>query len=299
MIRVFRIENIQEWKYYIKKCDNYDFYHTWNYHKICSDNNQGDPELIVMEEDCELIVFPLLKREIKDEFGRHQGFDYSSVYGYVGPIVGGEIGAKTIVKFQDLFKNHCRENNIVSVFSRLHPTLNQERIISSIGLVEENCKTINIDLTKTLEEQRRQYRKSNKSEINKLRKESVVFWSENNSRDLEEFVEIYEETMNRVNAHERYFFKKEYYESLFNNDEFETKLLFVEYEGVKIAGALFVFCNNTIQYHLAGTRTSFMKINPMKLLLDEVRLFGKKEGYINFHLGGGISSSEEDPLFRF
>ena len=299
MFKVLNIEDKQEWKSLVEQCNEYDFYHTWDYHKLSKDNNEGEPELIVLEQDKTIIALPLLKRAINDASGNSKGFDYTSGYGYVGPIFKGEISPEIITNFKNEFIEYCKGNNVISAFSRLHPTIKQGFLLREIGEVENNSVTIQIDLTQTLEAQRKHYRKSNKSEINKLRKNSAIVWSEHSEEDINEFIDIYEETMKRVNAHERYFFDKVYYNNLFNSTDYKTQLVFVEMDGIRIAGALFVFCKNIIQYHLAGTRTDYMRITPMKLLLDELRLFGDEKGYKTMHLGGGLSSSEEDPLYRF
>lgn len=299
MFKVLNIEDKQEWKSLIEQCDEYDFYHTWDYHKLSKENSEGEPELIILKEDNIIIALPLLKRKIVDKSGNLKGFDYTSGYGYVGPVFRGEVTKETSLKFKNAFQKYCLENNVISAFSRLHPTIQQGFVLREIGEVEKNSVTIQVDLTQTLEAQRKHYRKSNKSEINKLRKNSTVVWSEHTEEDINEFIDIYEETMKRVNAHERYFFDKVYYDNLFKSTDYKTQLVFIEMDGIRIAGALFVFCKNIIQYHLAGTRTDYMRITPMKLLLDELRLFGDEKGFKTFHLGGGLSSSEDDPLYRF
>lgn len=299
MLKIIDISQKEQWKKYVSQCDDFDFYHTWDYHKISKDNNEGEPELIVKQGEDYLIVFPFLKRKVTNLNGEIIAYDYTSAYGYVGPIFKGKITEQHCLSFRSQFQEHCNNNNIISVFSRLHPTIHQGFLLNKIGDVIKNSNTIQIDLKQSLEEQRKHYRKSNKSEINKLRKNSKVIWSDHKEEDIEEFIEIYEETMKRVNANERYFFSKDYYFSLFKCDDFKTQLIFVEMEGLRIAAALFVFSKNIIQYHLAGTRNDYMKITPMKLLLDEIRLYGTEKGYNCFHLGGGTTSSEQDPLFRF
>ena len=299
MFRVITIEDKQQWQSIISQCDEYDFYHTWDYHKLSQDNNEGKPELLILTVQDACIALPLLKREVLDSTGKILGYDYTSGYGYVGPVFKGDITDQMVMDFKNQFKAHCKANNIISAFSRLHPTIKQGFLLNKIGEVENNSVTIQIDLTQTLEEQKKHYRKSNKSEINKLRKNSAIVWSDHTEEDINEFINIYEETMHRVNAHQRYFFDKTYYNNLFSSIEYKTQLVFVEMDNKRIAGALFVFCKNIIQYHLAGTRTDYMRITPMKLLLDEIRLYGTENAYKTLHLGGGLSASEDDPLFRF
>ena len=57
MFRIISIENKIEWKDYILKCNEIDFYHTWDYHDLSKNNKEGEPELIVYEKDNCLICF--------------------------------------------------------------------------------------------------------------------------------------------------------------------------------------------------------------------------------------------------
>ena len=298
MFSTLKLKEKEEWNNTLKKVDDYDFYHTWDYNNISFNNGEGDPILCVYERNSDIIIFPILKRTI-DIDGVKNAYDFTSVYGYAGPLSSQNISEDVIVNFSTEFKKYCVQNNIISGFSRLHPLFEQEKLLTSLGDIVHNSKTVTIDLRQTLEEQRKHYRKSNKSEINQLRKKAAIIWSDKSIEDIRTFIEIYNANMNRVNAKEYYFFNENYYTSFLNGTGYDAQLLFVEIEGVKVAGAIFVFSGNTIQYHLAGTHEDFLRVAPIKLLLDEIRLHGTENKYHHLHLGGGTSRGEEDPLFKF
>ena len=65
-----------------------------------------------------------------------------------------------------------------------------------------------------------------------------------------------------------------------------------------ISGAIFVKTQNVVQYHLSGSKTDYLHLNPLKLLIDEMRIIATQQGYTYFNLGGGKSGSE-DSLFYF
>jgi len=54
-----------------------------------------------------------------------------------------------------------------------------------------------------------------------------------------------------------------------------------------------------MQYHLAGTKEEYSKDTPMKLIIDEARLYGNQNRLKFLHLGGGLNGSDDDSLFRF
>src|SRR5690606_7573228 len=108
----------------------------------------------------------------------------------------------------------CAKKNIVSIFSCLHPLIVSDLFFTDFGSVIDLNKTIVIDLKISLEDQRKDYRKSNKSEINQLKKNkgySVKIISKNDETSLKKFVDIYHETMTRVNANSYYYFSIDYF----------------------------------------------------------------------------------------
>ena len=52
-------------------------------------------------------------------------------------------------------------------------------------------------------------------------------------------------------------------------------------------------CHGLIQYHLGGTLNEALKLAPMKLLVNEVRLWGISQGHRAFHLGGGTTADPD------
>ena len=160
-------------------------------------------------------------------------------------------------------------------------------------------KTIAIDLRLAIDEQRKQFRKSNKSELNQLRNRGYQVKIANSKEDIDAFIAIYTETMQRVEAKEEYFFDNDYFYTFLSNTSFETKLLVATFEDKIIAGAIFTITNKIMQYHLAGTTQEFIKVTPMKLILDEARLLGNELNLDFLHLGGGVGGSDDDSLFRF
>jgi hypothetical protein len=149
------------------------------------------------------------------------------------------------------------------------------------------------------EEQKKQYRKSNKSELNQLRRKGFEVVEATTIDEIDKFVSIYHETMQRVDANSNYFFDYKYFYSFLKNPCFKSKLLLAKFNGEVSAGAIFTITNKIMQYHLAGTTEKYIKETPMKLILDEARLLANQLNLDYLHLGGGVGGSDEDSLFRF
>lgn len=289
-----------KWNDLISNCYTYDFYHTSCYHKIEEQANETS-SLFVASSGTELICLPLIVKPIPNT----DFFDATSVYGYCGPVASipfKELQPELIEFFKSKFVEYCNQNNIVCVFSRLHSLIPQINLFKEFGEVIDLNKTVAIDLTLPLEEQRKAYRKSNKSEINQLKgKKGYVFQRIDHSDDasIMEFVDIYIETMKKVDAKPYYFFDFDYFKQLLINPCFKCDLLVTRKDNEMAAGAIFTSTNSIMQYHLAGTKEAYMQDTPMKLILDEARVLGTEKGLKYLHLGGGVGGSDDDSLFRF
>lgn len=289
------IKDKKKWDDLVKKCDFVDFYHTYDYHHAAKAKGE-EPVLIHYTENCKTIVLPLLFRNI--DYSLYK--DATSVYGYPGPITKNITSDFDYSLFQKELHQFLREQNIISVFSRLNAFIPyQENCLLDLGQTETLGRVVYIDLTKSLDEQWAFYHKRLRTYINKSRTIYTIKKA-NVLADLESFIALYHENMRRVNANAAYFFNKKYFLDLINSTDFETEvLLAINTETGEVAGgAMFTKKNTIVQYHLSGTSERYLDLNPVKLLIDEMRIRGTQESYSYFNLGGGIGS-KEDSLFHF
>jgi len=284
-----------KWSEILSKSFQYDFYHTQAYHYLEKENR---PVLFVVVFDVDFIAMPLLIREIPNSAYS----DCTSTYGYCGPVSNLDfelIPNEYFSIFHEKLINYFKQNNIVTAFSRLHPLISSGNFFSGFGVVKDINKTVALDLRISLEAQKKQYRKSNKSEINQLRRKGFEIVEAKSKEDIDKFIAIYHETMSRVDADEAYFLNHQYFYNFLKTNSFETKLWLVKKENEIAAGAIFTITNKLMQYHLAGTTQAYLNVAPMKLIIDEARLVGTKLGLDFLHLGGGVGGSDDDSLFRF
>ncbi len=285
----------KEWQELLNNVEQYDFYHTYDYHHL-SKSDDEQPILIKYEENDILIGLPFLKRKIFDT----DYFDITSVYGYAGPLHKNAGNNYDNQDFINQLNTYFKENNIVAVFARLNPFISyQEQILANIGEIVGLSKIVNIDITKNLEEQRTIFSKTTKRYINKTRKLCTVKKG-GTIDDLKVFRDLYYENMDRVKAKKSYYFDENYFNQFVNSDDFETDVLFAMLKETNeiISAAMMVKTNNIIQYHISGTRNEYLNLTPIRLLIDEMRIKGTDENYTYFNLGGGLGSSE-DSLFNF
>lgn len=295
MIKTIKDKN--NWIKTLEAIGVYDFHHTYDYHKISLAQNEK-AILIQYSNNTESlnIALPLIIRKIEGS----QYFDATSAYGYGGPLASSASNESDFLAFQFELQDYFKKEKIISIFSRLHPfIIKQEKILNTLGVIKTLGKVVNINLGVSKEEQVSQYSKTTKRYLKKIRNTcSIVV--KNDSDAIHKFIALYEENMNRVNAKSEYFFPKDYYLNFANATDFKTEFVFVVLNDTKeiISGAMIIYTNTIVQYHLSGTLNDYLNLTPIRLILDEIRIKASKEGYAIFNLGGGLGS-QEDSLFNF
>lgn len=292
--QLINIDQKEEWTYYIQKSQVFDFYHTWFYHSLVASDN---PFLFVYQEKEVLIILPLIKRKVSGSMF----YDCTSVYGYAGPISNISfkfIDDETIENFNDEFLGFLKQERIICVFSRLHPLINQHPVLEKLGGINSHGRTVAINLQIPLESQREKYRKAFRSKIRQLREKGFVVKQADTKQEIKEFSKIYQENMLKVNANSSYFFSQQYFLDFLSSPEFDSKLLLTYHNNQITSGAVITFSNHIMQLHLVATKNDYLHESPMKLLIDEATILGRKLDMHHLHLGSGVGS-EEDGLFVF
>jgi lipid II:glycine glycyltransferase (peptidoglycan interpeptide bridge formation enzyme) len=289
------IKDKKAWREQIAMVKYSDFYHSYDYHHLSRNDNEL-PVLIKYTDGLTSFVLPLMLRHIENTDYK----DATSVYGYVGILILNIEEDFKKEKFQQELNAFFYSNNIIAVFSRLHPFIDdQEFLHDGLGNITTLGKVVYKDLSDSLEKQRAEYNRRLKTYLNKSRKLCTVI-DGTTEEHLEAFIELYTDNMKRVNADESYFFSKEYFYKLMSSNDINTELLICKHNESQeiIAGAFFMKTGNIVQYHLSGLSEAYFDLNPIKLIIDEMRIRSTNEGYKYFNLGGG-KDSKEDSLFKF
>jgi hypothetical protein len=292
-----------QWMDVLERAFQYDFYHLPEYHALAEEQGEGKAVLLVYEEGSDLIAVPFLLRPVETITGlgrAGKGWrDATSVYGYAGPIASRpQLAQATLRGFRTALTEALQAQRVVSMFSRLHPLIAQQRWLSGLGEVVPLGPTVSIDLTLPVDAQRAQYRKGHKYDLNKLRRLGLTCLYDRDRELKDEVVQIYLETMDRVDAAEEYFFDQRYFDRLVSGSPQNVHLFVCQLEDQVICGVFFLCCNGIVQAHLGGTKTEYLKLAPIKLVIDTARLWATEQGAHVLHLGGGVGA-KEDSLFRF
>jgi hypothetical protein len=293
-----------QWLDALKLCGNYDIYHLPEYHLLSKHQKEGEPYLFYMKDVEGCAALPFLLRQVSEIDGLRDCLyqDATSVYGYPGIVCSvkqeDEGSTEFRNRFQKGFLKFLNEKGVIAFFSRLNPLLSTSWMFESICEIIPLSKTIAINLLQPEEIQLKGMSKGHRYDIRKARKEGVTVREDMKFDCLDDFISMYNETMDHSTASEYYYFPKEYYLKCKDLIQDSIKLFFAEKEGVIISASMFFLTNGIIQYHLSGTPRKYLMYGGAKVIIDELRIFGKKNGFSWLHLGGGVGS-KEDSLFHF
>jgi hypothetical protein len=278
----------------------HDIYHLPEYFELSAKLEGGHPVAYLVIDGSRVVFVPILVKELPAEFlGHVTGKDATSPYGYACPLISKCCETTDwklllddmVFKFQSL--------GLVSVFFRLNPLFELPlQCFSQFGKLVHHGQTVFIDLDKPIEDIWGDFCKNHKRGINKLQKDryTVVVdeWVY-----YDKFIDLYQETMERVGATKFYFFGNDYFYQL-KNSLGQRLHLFVVLSGDKqvAAGGLFTVEDGIVQYHLGASSSNFLNVAPSKLMFYNAICWAKENDYKIFHLGGGLGAGN-DSLFQF
>lgn len=288
------------WLAVLAEAAQYDFYHLPQYHEISERAGEGRGQLFVYRQQGHVIALPLLTRQCNSIEGLEDvsALDATSVYGYAGPVSSDpNPPSRVIAGFQSSLRDALVAMRVATLFARLHPLLPQSSLISGLGKSAPSGTTVSLDLSLPEAAQVAGIRKNHVRGIRKLRNLGATCIYDSRG-SIDEFVQLYYETMQRVGATPAYFFDHDYFAQLDAMRGSYVHMFTCRLNQETIAAGLFFTCNDIVQYHLGATRVKHNALGPMKLILDTVRTWAGHRGMRVLHLGGGLGA-REDSLFHF
>lgn len=285
---------------------SHDFYSLPGYGTLAARFEGGVAVAILAEEGERRLLLPFLLREIPDASGRRGWRDAVSPYGYPGiGITPGDAEDGGGNDFLDEAMTAAiallRERGVVSLFIRLNPLLPVDAgVLGQHGLVVDHGQTVSIDLRPDREMLFRDLRRDHAKNLRRL--DHLGFTCTLDDRGTPEsiaaFVDVYTETMDRLDASASYYFDAAYVTDLIAALDGRVMIAVVR-QGEDVAAAgIFTEVGEGVQHHLVGTRSAFFHFAPSKLIIRDAVFWAKARGHRLMHLGGGLGGTE-DALFWF
>lgn len=273
-----------------------DIYYKKEWRELYAPKDNGIPEEYKLESKFGTIVYPYIKRKITDTENNKEYYDTVTPYGFNGPIIIKYSDKEKLLKdFEYDFEKYCKENNIIAEYIRFSPWFKNYLDFQIFYKLRLNKKTIAMDLTVDdilMDEISGKRRNQIRSAIKKGVKVQFDF----EGKTIENFYDLYQNTIKKNHIGEYYWlskeFLKEHFEKLYGN----VFLINAVYENNVISSSMFLHCDKQMHYHFSANDYNYNSLNGNSLILYEAAKWGKENGKENLHLGGMAS---EDSLIKF
>lgn len=283
----------KEWDELVRSFANYDVYYLSGYVKAFQIHGDGEPQLFYYNENGLRGIYVYMKRKTAIE----GVYDSITPYGYGGFLLEGNDSSENMNALWNAYVDKMKSENIVDNFVRYHPVLANAVPMKTCSDVIDLGKTVSMDLTSE-EVIWKNIHSKNRNMIRKAEKNGIVIKHGQGLELFDDFIKIYNATMDKDNAEPYYYFKPEFYKSIHEDLKDNYEMFWAEYDGKIIAMSIMIFANGRLNYHLSGSDLQYRNLAPSNLLLYKAAMWGMEKGMKTFHLGGGVGSGE-DNLYKF
>ncbi|MCL2623694.1 MAG: GNAT family N-acetyltransferase [Planctomycetaceae bacterium] len=278
-----------------------DIYFIPEYGKLFEHHDHG--QWHKFEFDCAFgkVYYSFIVRPIMIDDQETKHFDCITPYGYGGPIItewkpGHQY--QLTQAYNHEFSNYCKKNDIITEFVRFHPLLNNVEYCKEIYDVAFNRRTVAIDLT--LDDlMKDSFSQKCRNTIKKAIKNAVKVQFDFEGTTIKDFHRLYTLTMQKNAAPNYYFFTEEFFIETMRVLNGKIFILNALYNGEIVSSAMFMHHHDFMHYHFSATHPDYYKLACNNLIISEAARWGKDHGKRLFHLGGGFTTADDDPLLLF
>ena len=268
------------------------------YLRLFEVTGEGRAECFLYSDGGHQVVYPYIRRPLARlplaRFHYPDSFDIITAHGYGGflhTLAEGEDPTELLTGFRRAFETTMKETKVVSEFIRFHPCLQNQRgaegLLDSVTLQRPN---VVIDLTPPEDELFRQCRDSYRQGIRKARERGLVTERVDPWAHIGEFARLYNRTMRRLGQTGYLNFSPDFFSILAAVLRADIEMFVVRGTRRLSAAAIILKHGKSVDYFLAGNQRAASALYANHLLLHDVSLWAKREGFERFHLGGGRDS---------
>lgn len=300
----------ERWNRIVRSFPHWDIYYLNEYAHSFEIHGDGEALLIYFEQsekgtdkaDCRLCIVVMKKDIAKDErfaglVSEGMWYDLETPYGYGGFLLQGNFEENASIAFDNHMQEYANENKIVSLFARFYPIYRNEILHEKLQNSQIKYLKDTIYIDTTIEENIMLHMDSkNRNMVRKAIRNGVTIFHDKGEH-LEDFIRIYEVTMDNDHATDYYYFRREYYEYLIAAMKENIEFFYSVYEGKIIGASIFFYNEEYMHYHLSGMYAAYRSLAATNLLLYEAACWAHDKGIRLIHLGGGIEA--DDSLFGF
>jgi hypothetical protein len=254
---------------------------------------------ILSENNSPKILMPFFLNEVKTNLLKDNNkkyYDVTSPYGYSGPLFNKNINDEVIKIFWKYVDNWYKENNVITEFIRFNLNNNHEHytghLVHTLNNIKGHLTNFELLWTNFKQKVRNNYRKAKKYDL-KIKLESEII----TQKIIDDFYLIYIKTMERKTASETYFYSKNHFINLIDDNKGKVLIAFVYKDSVPISTEFIIFINDSLYSYLGGTLSEYFNLRPNDFLKIEVIKWALKNNKTYYILGGG--RIDYDSLYQY
>lgn len=298
--KAYKIENKKDLKKYKKIVDKLNtsnpFYKTellvttdMNKHQLCY--------FVLKKNKNPIVIMPFYLRNVMVDEEETGYKDVISPYGYSGPLFDDNvINQKLIQLFWSQVDDWYHNKNVVSEFIRFSLNDNYQGysgvLIPSLKNVKGRIVDEERQWTDFKPKVRNNYRKSAQEAL-----EIKIFEAPISLDVIKDFYDIYIQTMQRINAHDQYFFYIDYFTNFIIENPDSAIIAVVFKDSTPISTELILKGDNTLYSYLGGTLSEYFYTRPNDFLKIEMMKWARENNFTYYVLGGG--RTDNDGLYKY
>lgn len=256
----------------------------------------GDtPVGLLFEHASGTVLYPLMLRDVP---GSDAGdTDLADPYGYGGPFVLAGDATAVAPAFWEALEAWAGSERAVSLFGR--PSLFPEQVLPWPQETAQVVGThIVVDLAPSTDELWMAARHKVRKNVKRARRSGISVTVDLDGAHLDQFVDIYESTLDRREAADRYYFGRAVFERLVQRARGTFAFFHAwDADGALVSTELVLTSKHHLYSFLGGTRASAFADRPNDLLKWQVIEWGKQTGRTHFVLGAGAVA--DDGIYRY
>lgn len=298
MIKEISIENEEDWDSIVRSFPDYEVFYLSGYSKAFMKENlkNGMPILLLYEDGEERAINVIMRRDIaldeklEGKIKPGEYFDLITPYGY-----GGFLGnISNWDKLNRTYTEYCMENHYICEFVRFGLFNDYHEYYN--GEVESRTHNVVRSLEMPLNEIWMDFKQKVRKNVKKADTYNLEIITESTDNHIDDFLRIYNSTMERTSAESKYYFSKQFYDNL-NTMKDNVMYFYVVYKGKIISTELVIYGAKNCYSYLGGTDREYFDVRPNDFLKYEIIKWAKEKGLKNFVLGGGYG--EDDGIFQY
>ena len=277
-----------------------DIYFDLEYGKLCELVDHGSFDAFVLNTEYGTVKNMFIKRPAPYLIDGIQYYDIVTPYGYGGPIMVEPTDKKKLLQlYHEVFAKYCEDNHIVCEFIRYHPIYRNYEDFGAVYQTVYSRHTVGTNLKDYENPMQSEFSKTARREVRKAESAGVTCTINLHPDNLDVFRKLYEETMDRNHANEMYYFPDEYYKILTTTLKDSVLEIQAQYDGETVASEIYFIAGGLMHAHLLGNNHKLLDVGGGVILEAAAAKWGKDNGYEYIHHGGGRSSAEDDPLYKY